>query len=239
MSGSSPAEWTVLAKCIGGDTSPDEHEIDRLADRIWREIHPGGGPWSRVPIGSARHQAVMAIARSAAGVRSDLLKELPEEECRSLPVPRRSETPVPARGGGDPEAPLAEEDYAALASFRSHLRRFLAFSEKAAEGAGLTAQQYQTLLAIRAMPTGGASVGMLADQLLLAPHSMSGLLDRMCSAGFVERGRSSEDRRRVIVQLTDKGNRAVASLVGAHREELRQLAPVLRRLADQVDGGFL
>ena len=45
---------------------------------------------------------------------------------------------------------LDEESYRALAGFRYELRRFLHFSENAARGAGLTPQQHQALLAIRA-----------------------------------------------------------------------------------------
>src|SRR5574341_1253461 len=48
--------------------------------------------------------------------------------------------------------PLATADYATLATFRHTLRRFLHFSESAAEAAGLTAQHYQAMLVVRASP---------------------------------------------------------------------------------------
>ena len=49
----------------------------------------------------------------------------------------------------NPDRPLGDRDYRALAEFRHALRRFLAFSEQAARDAGLTPSQHQLLLAVR------------------------------------------------------------------------------------------
>ena len=54
---------------------------------------------------------------------------------------------------------LTDTDYAALAEFRFALRRFQVFSEAKAAEAGLTPQQHQTLLAIRAADPADATVG--------------------------------------------------------------------------------
>lgn len=129
-----------------------------------------------------------------------------------------------------PEAPLSDEDYATLAEFRCELRSFLGFSEKAAQEAGVTAQQYQALLAIRAAPDAQLAIGALADQMFLQPHSASGLLNRLETAGMVERIRRSDDRRRVEIGLTERGRTLLASLAAAHREELRRLRPLLAGL---------
>ena len=130
-------------------------------------------------------------------------------------------------------APLDDEDYVALADFRRELRSFLGFSERAARGVGVTAQQYQALLAIRAAPSARMAVGTFADQMLLRPHSASGLLDRLELAGMVERVRLADDRRRVEIGLTDEGRALLASLAAAHREELRRLRPLLKGLASR------
>ena len=47
---------------------------------------------------------------------------------------------------------IGGKDYRMLAAFRLALRRFVHFSETAAEAAGLSPQQHQALLAIRAAP---------------------------------------------------------------------------------------
>ncbi|WP_202814882.1 MarR family winged helix-turn-helix transcriptional regulator [Aureimonas sp. N4] len=83
--------------------------------------------------------------------------------------------------------PIDDEDYCALALFRRQLRSFLSFSEGAAAEAGLTAQQHQALLAIRAAAERSLPVGELADQLHLRPHSATGLVDRLARLGLVER----------------------------------------------------
>ncbi|WP_293676373.1 helix-turn-helix domain-containing protein, partial [uncultured Phenylobacterium sp.] len=75
---------------------------------------------------------------------------------------------------------LSPGDYQALGAFRQALRRFLAFSESGARTLGLTPQQHQALLAVRAHPGPGAiSVGELARALLIKNHSALGLVDRL------------------------------------------------------------
>ena len=128
------------------------------------------------------------------------------------------------------DAPLSDADYVTLADFRRELRSFLGFSESAAQQAGITAQQYQALLAIRAAPDTRMAIGTFADQLLLRPHSASGLLDRLEVAGMVKRVRQTEDRRRVEIGLTARGEMLLASLAAAHREELRRVRPLLTGL---------
>ena len=67
---------------------------------------------------------------------------------------------------------VTTKDYEALAAFRRALRRFLAFSEEAARGNGLTAQQHQAILAIKGYTGAGPmTVGELADHLLVRHHS--------------------------------------------------------------------
>jgi DNA-binding MarR family transcriptional regulator len=46
---------------------------------------------------------------------------------------------------------------------------------------------------------------LLADRLHVSRQSMTGLLDRLESAGYVSRGAHETDRRRKVVRLTDKG----------------------------------
>lgn len=129
---------------------------------------------------------------------------------------------------------LDDKDYAALAGFRLELRRFTSFSEKAAAEAGLTPQQHQALLAVRAGKEGTMLVGDLADRLLLKPHSASELVRRLAENGLVERRAGSTDRREVHIALTPRARALLASLSASHRAELRRLRPLLRRLLDAL-----
>jgi DNA-binding MarR family transcriptional regulator len=129
---------------------------------------------------------------------------------------------------------IRDEDYVMLASFRYELRRFLQFSERAADHAGVTSQQHQALLAIRAASGAAMPVGALAERLLLRPHSTTGLIDRLQKLGMVERVRADGDRRQVLVRLTPMGETLLATLSEAHRAELRRLTPLLAGLMEFV-----
>ena len=129
---------------------------------------------------------------------------------------------------------LDAKDYRTLADFRFELRRFLHFSEGAAKGAGLSPQQHQALLAIRAGAVEGMLVGELAERLMLKPHSMSELVDRLEVRGLVSRRQEADDKRRVHIVLTDHAREILATLSTDHRAELRRLKPLLQRLLDAL-----
>ncbi len=131
-------------------------------------------------------------------------------------------------------ARLSDADYRALSDIRFALRKFLAFSEEMAAAQGLTPQQHQALLSIRGMPDGSATVGHVAERLLLKPHSASGLVGRLESLGLVTRLWSAEDRRQTVLRLTRKAETCLAGLSATHRHELQRLRPELQRLLSQL-----
>ncbi|HVS51964.1 MAG TPA: MarR family transcriptional regulator [Opitutaceae bacterium] len=131
---------------------------------------------------------------------------------------------------------LTPAHYETLAAFRHALRRFLHFSQEAATRAGIPPQQHQALLALKGFsPAGRLSVGALAERLHLRHHSTVGLVDRLARRGWVRRSPAREDRRRVEVQLTARGEALIARLSAAHLAELRTLGPELRRLLEFVE----
>lgn len=131
---------------------------------------------------------------------------------------------------------LTMADYAVLADFRHALRRFQAFSEAQAAAVGLTPQQHQCLLAIKAAPADGATVGFLAERLILKPHSASGLVDRMVSLGLLDRVASPADRRAINLRLTDKAEQLLSGLSAIHRSEIREIRPLLLDLLEKIGG---
>jgi DNA-binding MarR family transcriptional regulator len=135
-----------------------------------------------------------------------------------------------------------DRDYAALASFRRSLRVFLAFSADAAREAGLTPQQHQAILAIRGLAPGGeVTINDLAHELLLKPQTAVELVDRLEEAGLVQRKRAAEDRRRVLLKLTVRAEKALALLSKAHLAQIgrdaRQLIELLERMSEYARGG--
>ncbi|HEU5151346.1 MAG TPA: MarR family winged helix-turn-helix transcriptional regulator [Iamia sp.] len=134
-------------------------------------------------------------------------------------------------------ARLGDEEYRALATFRTELRRFLAFSERVARDAGLTPQQHQMLLAVRGHPgPGPASVSDVAAALLLRRHSATELVNRAAEAGLVVRTEDADDARRTLVVLTPAGEEVLDALSDLHRAELPRLRAVVAGL-DALDQG--
>jgi DNA-binding MarR family transcriptional regulator len=124
---------------------------------------------------------------------------------------------------------LRTSDYARLAAFRAAVREFLRFSEDAAAAAGLTAQHYQAMLALRASPARRLTINDLAQQLLIRHNSAVGLVDRLSRHKLAARQPSPLDRREVHLRLTAKGDKVLGRLAAVHHEELRRSAPRLRR----------
>ncbi len=138
----------------------------------------------------------------------------------------------------EPRALLAKADLELLAEFRYRLRKFLGFSEQAATDQGVSPHQYQALLAIEGFPgKNWVTLGELAEQMQVAPHTAVGLVDRMERLKLVRRTPSKADRRQVQVRLTPKGLDLLGKLYRAHRAELRlvgpQMAELLRRAASE------
>ncbi len=80
---------------------------------------------------------------------------------------------------------------------------------------GLTGPQLTVLKALRGNE--GVSVTRLGEAVHLSQATVTGILDRLTRAGLVTRQRSTEDRRRMEVWLTDAG-----------RETLGQAPPALQ-----------
>lgn len=125
---------------------------------------------------------------------------------------------------------LTKRELEVLAAFRYKLRQFLAFSEKASSAVGLTAQQYQALLAMRvhAGPE-PLTISDLAGQMLIKHHSAVGMVNRLEQQGMVRREGAGTDRRKVAIRLTEQGARVFARLASVHLGELRRIAPDLER----------
>ena len=121
---------------------------------------------------------------------------------------------------GRAAATLDKGQYEALANFRYALRAFLAFSDSATRISGVTTQQYQALLVIKASSGGTVLVRELAEQMLFKHNTAVQLVDRLVEAGLVRRQQSKLDRRAVMLTLTPKGEEKIAYLAALHFREL-------------------
>lgn len=135
---------------------------------------------------------------------------------------------------------VAEELRPALVRLSRELRR-------ETEQLGVTSRQATLLWLVHSRP--GLSPTALAHEEGISAPSLSGHLDRLEAAGLVERVRSTDDRRRVAVVLTAKGERLLRRIRARRTtwltdrleelddDELADIAraiPALRRLVEAV-----
>jgi DNA-binding MarR family transcriptional regulator len=131
---------------------------------------------------------------------------------------------------------LTQADFEHLLALRTGLRRFLRWSERQSEAAGITPAHHQLLLAIRGHPDpAGPTVGEVAGYLVLRHHSAVGLIDRAAAAGLVNRSPDPANNRLVRLTLTPSGLEKLDGLTDAHREELAHLARTMRTLWQAVE----
>ena len=70
---------------------------------------------------------------------------------------------------------------------------------------GLTYPQYLAMVAL--WEQDGQTVGGLGEKLFLESSTLTPLLKRLESAGYIKRERSSEDERVVVIRLSEEGSR--------------------------------
>jgi DNA-binding MarR family transcriptional regulator len=113
------------------------------------------------------------------------------------------------------------------ADLRPVLLRLARELRKETEQLGVTARQATLLWLVKRRP--GLSLAELAAEEGISAPAMSGHVDRLEKGGFLERVRSSDDRRRVGLRLTEDGARLLRR-VRARRttwlaDRLRSLEP--------------
>lgn len=130
---------------------------------------------------------------------------------------------------------LDDHDYTRLLAFRTAIRRFLKYSKEQAENVGLTPTQHQLLLAIRGgSGTGAATIGDVADCLLIRHHSAVELVDRAETAGLVARMPDTRDQRVVRLRLTKSGAAKLERISVANLRELGRLSSELDDVSQAI-----
>jgi DNA-binding MarR family transcriptional regulator len=141
--------------------------------------------------------------------------------------------------------PTTDQEFGdAWESFFRAVRRQRAHSGSKSGPDGLTVAQYQVLEPLCAGPS---KVGAIAQTAGVSAPTATRMLDGLARQGLVERHATPEDRRCVLVALTEDGRRAVKSKrrdvqemrrkVAAllDDEERAQATRLLQRLADAME----
>ncbi|TYC02991.1 MarR family transcriptional regulator [Micromonospora sp. WP24] len=126
-----------------------------------------------------------------------------------------------------PVLPDLDPDVEAAVTRMQLLTRHLrTVKERALADVDLPAHEYDTLHAL-AGRQGRAAPSELAEDLGVAPASITARVDSLVRRGFVERIPSSADRRRVDVALTDAGRAAWRGALDVRGAEEQRLLGVL------------
>ncbi len=98
---------------------------------------------------------------------------------------------------------------------------------------GLTYPQYLVLSSLQVLD--GQTVGQLGAELRLESNTLTPLLKRMESSGWVRRTRDGKDERQVRVSLTEDGHALAARAAGVPRAFAEKTGLPLADLADLRD----
>jgi len=132
-----------------------------------------------------------------------------------------------------------------LAALRRITRAIDLHSRGLLQQVGLTAPQLAALQAIERLQP--ITAGALAKSVHLSQATVTGILTRLESRGLVSRLRSENDRRTVVVELTEQGQEILESAPSLlqdrfHREllmlqewEQTQMLATLQRIASMMD----
>jgi len=109
--------------------------------------------------------------------------------------------------------------------FAQTMERVMKMVEKSAkrkfEDPGVTMLQIQTLDYIKNNP--GTSARNLSKQLYLSASSTSQLLDRLYEQKLITRKNDLDDRRLLLVNLTEKGNKFIDKMKKRHLEVVKNI----------------
>ncbi|REB08716.1 MarR family transcriptional regulator [Sporosarcina sp. BI001-red] len=140
-----------------------------------------------------------------------------------------------------------------LNSFSSINQALFQLSKEDAERNGLTVPQLKALYRVSSKPDQG--LVELAESLKLTNSTVSGIVDRLVKNGLLKRHHQEGDRRAVVINLTEEGERKLEDIIqhGSHlvdklaeieqlpKEELEQLfhlhSRILNLLTSQSSTG--
>lgn len=133
-----------------------------------------------------------------------------------------------------------------LLALRKVIRATDLYSKQLNKRTGLTAPQLLILREIAAAP-GGITASSVAQNITLSPATVSNVIDRLEHRELIHRERSTQDRRRVVLSLTDLGRERLAAAPRPLQEdfihkyqalaewEQSQLVAGMQRIAAMMD----
>ncbi len=116
----------------------------------------------------------------------------------------------------------------ALTTWVKLARAFSSFNKRSIENIrkfGLTQPQFAVIEIIGHL--GPLKVGEICNKMLVSGGNMTLVLDNIAKLGYIERVHSLEDRRAILIQLTQKGKDLFDNVFNSHAEHVTKLMSVL------------
>jgi DNA-binding MarR family transcriptional regulator len=149
-----------------------------------------------------------------------------------------------------PEA--GEDVYSAMRAVTSIMRAqqiLIAGLDAALKPYGLTFSRYEALVLLTFSSTGALPLSKIGERLQVHATSVTNVIDRLESSGFVRREPNPRDGRGTLAVITESGRTVTAAatadlhrnrfgLQGLSREDLQRLFVTLRRLRQEA-GDFV
>ncbi len=158
---------------------------------------------------------------------------------------RHAQARCASAGAAEQAKAEAAELLAAMGAVRRVARRAVRVS---ADAQALPPARSELLRLTARRP--GISVAEAAQELRLAPNSVSTMVSKLTADGLLSRGRAASDGRCAQLTVTDEGTarirqwhdiradlagRALEELGAADRQAIRAAVPALARLAEQME----
>ena len=126
------------------------------------------------------------------------------------------------RNSGSPDAPGVAGLDEIINGILTASRVLVGVSARSLADIGVTPAQFRTLVVLSSR--GNSRMVELAERLGVGPSTALRSVDRLESAGLVERTPATRDRREVVVGLTGDGRELVGQLTLRRREAIRTAA---------------
>lgn len=125
--------------------------------------------------------------------------------------------------------PFASKEQEVLLNLQRTAQALSSASAELLKPYELTAVQYNVLRILRGAGVVGLKCNEISERLVTKDSDITRLLDRLESRSLIKRERAANDRRAVLVQITDEGSKLLAELdepvVRASRQQLGHLEP--------------
>jgi DNA-binding MarR family transcriptional regulator len=123
------------------------------------------------------------------------------------------------------EQPLSSPTPEQLRCWRLYIESALALVDvldtELQEAAGIPQRWYDVLVHLEESPD-GIAMTELADQILYSKSGFTRVIDRMEEAGLVSRVRPPNDRRSILVTITDQGTQTMQDARRHHRDGIER-----------------